>query len=212
MNARRRRLPGTIARTWALVHKPAPGHLLANGAAFGFGPGRRRNMTCRLATPVLILLSTLVAEASAHTVSLRVGPGIAYADGKGWSGLLALEARWRVLVLRADTHMLYVPVVAEVGHAGVAAGAAPLIRHSAVRPYVLATVSRGIDIREGDEFTTAGVAAGLDWLRSRFFAELRYENSLQRADPLHYTLPEHQWTLCAGLRIGRSSWQTPPGP
>jgi hypothetical protein len=160
-------------------------------------------MAARLPAAVLIVLAALAAKVSAQTISLSIGPGIAYADGQGRSALVAFETHWRVLLVRADARVVCVPDgVAEVGYAGVAAGAAPVVRGAGVRPYALAAVSRGVDFREADELTTVGVAAGLDWCRSHLFAELRYENSLQRSDPFHYRLPEHQWTLCGGLRLG----------
>ncbi len=164
----------------------------------------RLHATALLAAVLLFALALPVSQGAAQPVSFRLGPGLAYADGAGWSGLVALEARWRVLIVRADAHMVYVPGgIAEIGYAGVAVGGAPIVRSPTLRPYVLATVSRGADLREADELTTVGLAAGADLLRYHLFGELRYENSLQRSDPFHYTLPEHQLTLCFGVRLGR---------
>jgi len=73
------------------------------------------------------------------------------------------------------------------------------------RAYLLATLSKGLDIREADEVTAVGVAAGVDFTPSHLFAEFRYEYASQPASPRHAILPVHQLTLCAGLRIGRSS-------
>jgi hypothetical protein len=131
---------------------------------------------------------------------------MAWADGLGRTGLLALEAGWRRLIVRTDARLVYIPAgIAEIGYAGVAVGATPLAGVSTVRPYVLATVSRGADLREADLLTTVGLAGGVDLLRAHVFVEVCYENSLQRSDPFHYTLPEHQLTFCMGLHLERSA-------
>ena len=166
-------------------------------------------MTGRLLATCAIALCALRTQSSAQTINFRIGPGVAYADRQGRTGLLALEAHWRVLIVRADAHAVYVPDgVAEIGYAGVAVGAAPAVTSTGLRPYLLATIARGVDIREADALTAIGLAAGVDAPRAHLFAELRYENSLQRSDPFHYTLPEHQVTAYLGLRIGRS-WPPP---
>jgi hypothetical protein len=170
-------------------------------------------MTVRVLALLLVVLAVPAAVCSAQTVSFRLGPGVAYAERSGWSGLAAVEVRERALVVRASGHLLYVPHgVAEAGFAGVFVGVSPSVRSSAVRPYFLATLSRGVDFREADALTTVGVAAGVDALGSPLFAEIGYANSLQRAHPLHYTLPEHQVMLCAGLRLGRSPAAGNAGP
>jgi hypothetical protein len=166
-------------------------------------------MTYRVHAISILTLCALATPLRAQTLALRIGPGVAYADDVGWSRLVALELHHQALVVRADAHGVYVPGGnASIAYAGGAAGIA--FPRAAVRPCLLATVAWGVDAREGDATSAVGVVAGLD-LRPHLFAEVRYENSLQRSDPFYYTLPEHQVTATVGIRLG-PTWQPPDQP
>lgn len=160
--------------------------------------------TCALtALAVCWLGSTTVVHA--QRVVGRLGGGTAIASDLGVAGLLALEARFGDVVLRAEGRPTVVTGRMEGGHAGVAIGFAPTAATTAGRPYVLGTLGRSGDIREGDWGTSFGAAAGTDLNRGVLgvFLELRYDHLVQDGFPRHHDLPANQAAFLLGFRIGR---------
>ncbi len=146
----------------------------------------------------------LTGSAEAQRLVFRLGGGPAIMSDVGIAGQVALEGRSGLLVVRVEARPVFVQGVHEGGYGGGAIGLAAR-KHSAFgRPYVLGTLARGLDVREGDWATAAGLTLGSDFNRGLFgaFGELRYEHPFQER-PIYYRLPPDQVTLMLGVRVGR---------
>jgi hypothetical protein len=163
-------------------------------------------MVHRQLTIALLIHQAFTIHARAQGVALRLGGGPAYASGIGVGGLVSLEVRRRAVILRGDGRFVSAGDKAQVAYGGAALGLATSKPGTAPSPYVLATLAKGYDIREGDLTTAIGVAVGVDTVRpGGLFAELRYEHSSPRQNPApYYRLPRNQVTVSVGLRLGSS--------
>ena len=159
--------------------------------------------TDRATTLLLLLVVAAAGPAHAQRVLFRVGGGALLASDVGVAGLASLEVQRGGLLLRAEGRPAYVVGRMEGGFAGAAIGYAASRATAGGRPYALGTLGRGLDVREADWATAAGLALGADFGGAPLFLELRYEHLFQDANR-HNDLPQDQATLLLGLRIGRS--------
>src|SRR5882672_642785 len=161
-------------------------------------------MSRRQLAIALLIVQAFTTHAWAQGVAIRLGAGPAYASGIGVAGLAAFEARGGAVIFRADGRFVSVGDKAQVAYGGAALGLATSKPGATLRPYVLATLARGVDVREFDPATAVGIALGVDRARpGGLFAELRYEHSSPRENPTpYYRLPRNQLTVSGGLRIG----------
>ncbi len=156
---------------------------------------------------VLLITISCVTASRAVTAAGRAGGGLAAAGGgAGWAALVGFELHGRTFFVRGEGRAVDVTGKAEMGFAGVGLGVAPARALGAMRPYLLATMARGVDIREADWATSAGLAAGLDYdpALPGLFMEARYDRLFQdHTSTRHYDLPRDQGTLLIGLRVGQ---------
>lgn len=148
------------------------------------------------------MMASLPVTASAQTIVARLGAGVAGAGSTGVAGLFALELGNKVFA-RADVRGLYTgpEVQAVFGGGGIGIRFMPRRR---VRHYALVTLARGLDVREADYTTAAGVAFGGDMTGALgLFGEIRVEHQWQDESP-YFRLPPNQITLIVGLRLGGS--------
>jgi len=143
----------------------------------------------------------------AQEIGVRLGAGAAVAGEFGVAGLLGVHLRTGALMIRADARAVSTSEGAgaqsgsKVLSAGIAAGWTSQRATPALRPYALATVGLGVDVRESDRVTTLGAALGLDRLLWRyFFGEVRYEYWIQNGVE-YYDLPRHTVSLVFGFGL-----------
>lgn len=154
----------------------------------------------QLALPVMMMVSAPIT-ASAQGIDARVGAGPAYAGSVGFAGMVAVEVNATRWFARADVRGLLTGEDAQMvfggGGIGIHFGNRAVARH-----YVMATLARGLDVREADYTTAAGIVFGGETIRALgLFGELRVEHQWQDDSP-YYHLPRNQLMLIGGLRVG----------
>ena len=158
-------------------------------------------MKYRLTFLTAIMAVALSGTARAQGIGMRLGGGPAYAGSFGVTGLFALELHAPKIFARADVRGLLTGDDAQAVYGGGGIGV-QLVQRRLVRHYAMITVARGLDVREADYTTTAGIALGGESVRrAGVFGELRVEHQWQEDFP-YYRLPRNQVTLTGGLRLG----------
>lgn len=150
---------------------------------------------------------SLASPAHAQQVGVRLGAGPAVAGEFGLAGLLAVHLRTGALMARADARAVTTSEGtgaqsgSKVLSGGIAIGWTSPRATAPLRPYALATVGVGLDVRESDAVTTVGAVVGLDRLLWRYlFGEVRYEYWSQHG-VRYYDLPRHTVSLVIGVGV-----------
>jgi hypothetical protein len=154
---------------------------------------------------IAALLLGVAREAAARDFAARLAAGPAWGHEFGGAGLVAAQLTHGRLRVRGDLQATLTGASASWERSvraltfGVAAGFTSDVR-SLGRWYVLANVSDGLDLREGDRVSAFGALAGWEMQSVPLFAEVRYEHWLPRGVQ-HYDLPINTTRILFGLII-----------